>query len=348
MTTRKNPRAPVATSACDDHRPGANRRRFVLAPAAAALASMFAPAAFAQSAPFPTRPIRFIVPFSAGSGVDVTSRYILRGMSERLGQNIVVENKVGAVGMIAMQELARSQPDGYTLGYANLAIGVSQWLVGKSGFSLAKDVTAIGGTTYAYNVLVVAPDLPVRNARELVDLVKSKPGGFSYGSGGSGTPAHLNGEIFRRANGLDVVHVPYKGLAPAVNDMARGDIHFMFGISTAMTAAVASGRIRAIAVAAPRRLAALPDVPTMEESGFHGNDVRSWAGFTAPAGTPEPIVARLHQALAETLRDPATVKFLETNGAEAAPMDPATFGALLVAETARWETFIRETGLKAE
>jgi len=326
-----------------------DRRRLVLGALAAAGASL-APhgLAVAQADAFPSRPIRFLLPFSAGSGPDVTSRFILKGVGERLGQNVTVENRVGAVGMIAMQELARAQPDGYTLSYANLAIAVSQELLGKGAFSLARDATAIAATTYAYNVLVVTPDLPARTVRELVALLKAKPGGYSYGSGGNGTPAHLNGEIFKRANGVDAVHVPYKGLGVAINDLSRGDIQYMFGISTAMTPAIAAGRIRAIAVAAPRRITSLPDVPTMEESGFVGNDVRSWAGFIAPAGTPADIVARLYKATADTIADPATVAFLEKNGAETAPMTSAEFGALLVAESARWQAFVKDVGLKID
>jgi len=329
--------------------PDSARRLLLRAPLAVAAAALAGHrGAFAQADGYPSRPIRFLLPFSAGSGPDVTSRFILKGVGDRLGQNVTVENRVGAVGLIAMQELARAQPDGYTLSYANLAIAVSQALLGKGTFSLARDVTAISATTYAYNVLVVTPDLPARTVRELVDLLKAKPGGYSYGSGGNGTPAHLNGEIFKRANGVDAVHVPYKGLGAAINDLARGDIQYMFGISTAMTAAIAAGRIRAVAVAAPQRLASLPSVPTMEESGFLGNDVRSWAGFIAPAGLPPAIVERLHRAVSDTLADPATVTFLQNNGAETVRMSAAEYGELLVAESARWQDFIREVGLKAD
>lgn len=340
--------SPIDVQA-DAATPDAARRLLLRVPLAAAAALLAAHrTAHAQGDAYPSRPIRFLLPFSAGSGPDVTSRFILKGVGDRLGQNVTVENRVGAVGMIAMQELARAQPDGYTLSYANLAIGVSQALLGKGAFSLARDVTAIAATTYAYNVLVVTPDLPARTVRELVDLLKAKPGGYSYGSGGNGTPAHLNGEIFKRANGVDAVHVPYKGLGVAINDLARGDIQYMFGISTAMTAAIAAGRIRAVAVAAPRRLSSLPGVPTMEESGYLGNDVRSWAGFIAPAGTPAAIVVRLHKAVSDTLADPATVTFLQKNGAEAVAMSSAEYGELLVAETTRWQNFIKEVGLKAD
>lgn len=340
--------SPIDAQA-DAATPDAARRLLLRVPLAAAAASLAAHrTAHAQGDAYPSRPIRFLLPFSAGSGPDVTSRFILKGVGDRLGQNVTVENRVGAVGMIAMQELARAQPDGYTLSYANLAIGVSQALLGKGAFSLARDVTAIAATTYAYNVLVVTPDLPARTVRELVDLLKAKPGGYSYGSGGNGTPAHLNGEIFKRANGVDAVHVPYKGLGVAINDLARGDIQYMFGISTAMTPAIAAGRIRAVAVAAPGRLSSLPGVPTMEESGYLGNDVRSWAGFIAPAGTPAAIVVRLHKAVSDTLTDPATVTFLQNNGAEAVAMSSAEYGELLVAETTRWQNFIKEVGLKAD
>jgi len=349
MPDRSEPRAAAADAPTGAHAHRAGRRRALLAALASAGASL-APHGVvgAQADAYPSRPIRFLLPFSAGSGPDVTSRFILKGVGERLGQNVTVENRVGAVGMIAMQELARAQPDGYTLSYANLAIGVSQELLGKGAFSLARDVTAIAATTYAYNVLVVTPDLPARTVTELVALLKARPGGYSYGSGGNGTPAHLNGEIFKRANGVDAVHVPYKGLGAAINDLSRGDIQYMFGIATAMTPAITAGRIRAVAVAAPRRIASLPDVPTMEESGFVGNDVRSWAGFVAPAGTPPDVVARLYKATADTIADPATVAFLQKNGAETAPMTSTEFGALLVAESARWQAFVRDVGLKID
>ncbi len=312
------------------------------------LCLMAAPAALAQADNYPTRPIRFLQPFTAGSGPDVITRYVVKGMSDRLGQNIVVENRVGASGLVAMHELVKAPPDGYTLSYTNIAIAVSQELLDKGAFSLKRDVTPIGGMSSSFNVLVVPPTLPAKDVAGLVALLKAKPGGYSYASGGNGTPAHLNGEIFKTVNGVDVVHVPYKGLAPAITDVSRGDVHFMFGISSSVVPAIKGGRLRAIAVASDKRLAALPDVPTMAEAGFGGNDVRSWSGLIAPPGTPAPIVAKLAQALRDVLADPATGTFLENGGGQPAVMTPAEFGQLMAIETDRWQRFVRETGLKSD
>jgi tripartite-type tricarboxylate transporter receptor subunit TctC len=306
-------------------------------------------AALAQAGDaWPSRPIRLVQPFSAGSGPDVITRFVVKGMAERLGQNVVVEHKVGGSGLIGMQDVAGAAPDGYTIGYTNIAIAVSQELLAKGAFSLERDVAPIGGSSRSINVLVVPNGSPARTVAELVAMLKARPGGYSYASGGNGTPAHLNGEIFKRANGLFVVHVPYRGLAGAINDMVRGDIDLLFGTSGSMVPAIKGGRVRALAVAGPKRLPALPDVPTMAEAGFPGNEVLSWSGLVAPARVPAPRIARLEKALAEVLADPATATFMEAQGAEPLPVGSAEFGALLASESTRWRTFVREMKLTAD
>lgn len=314
----------------------------------ATLAVLAATPALAQVDKYPAKPIRFLQPFAAGSGPDIITRYVVKRMSDRLGQPVIVDNKVGASGLLAMHELAKAPPDGYTLSYTNIAIAVSQELLDKGAFSLKRDVTPIGGMSYSINVLVVAPNLPAKDVPELVALLKTRPGAYSYASGGNGTPAHLNGEIFKRVNNLDVVHVPYKGLGPAITDVSRGDVHFMFGISSSVVPAIRGKLLRALAVAGDKRLPALPDVPTMAEAGFGGNDVRSWSGLIAPPNTPPAVVARLAQALREVLADPATSAFLENSGNQPAQLNTVEFGRLLATESDRWERFVRETGLKSD
>ncbi|WP_423454018.1 Bug family tripartite tricarboxylate transporter substrate binding protein [Ottowia sp. VDI28] len=323
-------------------------RRTALLGALSAVGLLGGRGVLAQADRYPNRVIRFLQPFSAGSGPDVITRYVMKGMSDRLGQSFVIENRVGASGLVAMRELAKAPPDGYTLSYTNIAIAVSQELLGKDTFSLKHDVAPIGGLSSSFNVLVVPPALPVKDVAGLVALLKAKPGGYSYASGGNGTPAHLNGEIFKTVNGLDVVHVPYKGLAPAITDVSRGDVHFMFGISSSVVPAIKSGRLHALAVAAPKRLAALPDVPTMAEAGFGGNDVLSWSGLVAPPGTPGPVVKRVALALREVLSDPATAEFLDISGSQAVIMSPEEFGRLMASESDRWQSFIRKSGLKTD
>jgi tripartite-type tricarboxylate transporter receptor subunit TctC len=342
-------RPPDPGEETDMDRPeGTTRRRLLAALLGAPVATAGTRAAAQAADAWPSRPIRLIQPFSAGSGPDVITRHLAKGLAERLGANVVVENKVGATGMIGTQELAKAAPDGYTIAYTNIAIPVAQEMQTRGQFDVGRDVVPVGGTSRSINVLVVSPALPVRTVAELVALLKAKPGGYTYASGGNGTPAHLNGEIFEQLYGVDAVHVPYKGLAAAINDIARNDVHYLFGTSGSMVPAIQAQRVRAIAIAGPKRLPVLPDVPTMAEAGFPNSDVQSWAGLVAPRGTPPAVVERLSQALREVLAEPATAKFLETNGSEPFPTTPAEFGRLLVAESERWRRFVRETGLKPD
>jgi tripartite-type tricarboxylate transporter receptor subunit TctC len=295
-----------------------------------------------ESSQYPLRPVRVLMPFAAGSGLDQATRQVARLMGEQLGQPLVVENRAGAVGTVGMIELAKAPPDGYTLAYTNSAIAVSQWLLAKGRFQLPRDTTPIGLMSFSFNVLVTAPELPAASVADLVSMLKAKPGAYSYASGGNGTPAHLQGEIFRRSLGLDVVHVPYKALSAALVDMGRGDVHYMFGISSSVMPALRAGRAKALAVAAPQRLSVMPDMPTMEELGFQGMDVRSWGAIAGPPGMPSALVERLNRVLRGALEDPSTRKLWDTLGLTFP--DPAATAAATTfrSESERWERFLKD------
>ncbi len=297
---------------------------------------------------YPNKPVRILMPFAPGSGLDIATRQIAKGYSDALGQPFVVEVKQGGVGVVAMQELAKSPPDGYTLGYVNSAISVSQWLLGDGSFLMTRDVTPVGLMSFTYNVLVVAPNLPVNSVAELVSMAKAKPGALSYASGGNGTPAHLQGELFRRSVGIDVVHVPYKALATAFTDMGRGEVHYVFGVASSVVPVLKAGRLKALAVAAPKRMPTLPDVPTMEELGYKGIDVRSWGSIGATAGTPAAVINKLNTTLKTVLADPATVKLWDTLGSEIPQATLADAADLYRSETLRWEKFLKENPIKID
>lgn len=297
---------------------------------------------------YPSRPVKVLMPFAAGSGLDNATRHIARLMSEDLKQPFVVENRAGAVGTVGMQELAKAAPDGYTIAYANSAIAVSQWLLAKGRFQLPRDSAAIGLMSYSFNVLITAPALPAQSVGELIGLLKAKPGAYSFASGGNGTPAHLQGEIFKRSLGLDVVHVPYKALSAALVDMARGDVHYMFGISSSVMPAIRAQRVRALAVAAPARLASLPDVPTMEELGHRGIDVRSWGALAAPAGTPPAVIVRLNAALRKALADPSTTVLWGQLGLGLPDSSTAEALRMFRVESERWQQFLKDVKLTVD
>lgn len=301
--------------------------------------------AMAQSGGFPTRTIRLIVPFSPGGGPDVSARRIAEALTTRLGKQVIVDNKVGATGMIGMAELARAPADGYTIVLINLANAIAQAMQAKPPVELTRDTAPIALIGNQFTVLCVAPNSPARTVAELGRLLKAAPGAYTFASGGNGTPAHLAGELFRRAIGADARHIPYKSIAVALTDVGRGEVSFIFSIGNSAIPLVRSGRLRALAVAAPRRIAALPDLPTMAEAGVAGVEVRSWTGLAAPAGTPPAIILQLNRALREVLAAADMRGFFENLGIEVADASAQEFGALVAAETVRWAAFVKQAGI---
>lgn len=302
----------------------------------------------AQSAAFPAKPIRFIVPFSTGGGPDLSARRIADALGPRLGTSMVVENRVGATGMIGLAELARSPADGHVIALINLANTIAQAMQAKPLADTVRDTAPIALFGRQYTVLCVAPNSPARDVAGLTRLLKDAPGQHTFASGGNGTPAHLAGELYRRAVGADARHIPYKALPTALTDVGRGEISFIFSIGNSAIPLVRNGRLRALAIAAPQRIAALPDLPTLSEAGVPGVDVQSWTGIVAPAATPRAIVDTLNRALREVMTQPDVRAAFENLGIEVVLNSPDEFGALLKSELQRWTTFVRQAGISQD
>lgn len=268
-------------------------------------------AAQASAQGYPTRPIKLLVPFTAGGGTDLLARILAQKMSENLGQQIVVENKPGGNTLIATEAVARATPDGYTLIMQtnNLAANPTLYL-GKMGFDTLKDLAPVSLVAGNPHVLVVNPALPARDLKEFIALAKAKPGSISFASAGSGTVNHLSGELLKMLAGIDMVHIPYKGSGSVMPDLLGGQVNSLFAAMPTVTGFIKEKRLRALAVTTSKRFPGLPDVPTIAELGFPSYDFSSWFGILAPAGTPKPIVDRLQAEIVKALKDPAVLEKL--------------------------------------
>ena len=260
---------------------------------------------------YPTRPIKLLVPFTAGGGTDLLARILAQKMSENLGQQIVVENKPGGNTLIATEAVARATPDGYTLIMQtnNLAANPTMYL-GKMSFDTLKDLAPVSLVAGNPHVLVVNPALPARDLKEFIALAKAKPGSISFASAGSGTVNHLSGELLKIQAGIDMVHIPYKGSGSVMPDLLGGQVSSLFAAMPTVTAFIKEKRLRALAVTTVKRFPGLPDVPTIAELGFPSYDFSSWFGILAPAGTPKPIVDRLQAEVIKALKDPSVLEKL--------------------------------------
>jgi tripartite-type tricarboxylate transporter receptor subunit TctC len=297
---------------------------------------------------YPSKPIRLIVPFAPGGGNDTLARLIAQRLTSGLGQQIVVENRPGAGGVTATEQVARAAPDGYTLllgfvGPLTMSPGMQ-----KVGYDPITGFEPISLVAQGYQVLAVNPSVPAKSVSELVALAKAKPGALNYASGGTGTPLHLVPELFKLAAGVDIVHVPYKGSGPAATAVLAGDAQMMFGSMVATVPLVKSGRLRALAVSSPTRIEALPDVPTLVELGYKGVEASSWYGILAPAGTPQPIVARLSSELAKVVKATEYREALAAQGQEAESSTPEAFREFIRAELAKWTRVVNAANIRTE
>ena len=316
--------------------------------ALALVLSLFAPLSFAQGA-WPTKPVVIIVPFAAGGVADLLPRVVGAKLAEKWKQPVVIENKVGASGNIGMAEGARAEPDGYTLVLAPAGnLTVNPILFKNLAFDTYKDLTPVTDLAQVPNVLVVHPSVPVKTLRELIDYAKAHPGKLNFASPGQGSGAHLAGELLKVDAGIDMVHVPYKGLAPAVNDLLGGTTQLMFaGISTVIQH-IKTGKLVAIAIASPKRSPQLPDVPTVAESGLPGFDVTSWYGIVTRAGTPPAIIHKVQRDMAEALQQDDVRAKLAAAGLEPVGSTPEAFDAMIKDETRKWSAIVHKANITLE
>jgi tripartite-type tricarboxylate transporter receptor subunit TctC len=296
---------------------------------------------------YPAKPIRMIVPFPPGGPTDVVARLIGHKLSERWHQQVLVENRAGAGGTIGAELAARAAPDGYTLvmgSTANMAVNVT--LYPKLSYDPVKDFAPVNLAAVTPNLFVVHPAFPARNVAEFIALAKQKP--INYATGGIGTPSHLAGELFKTLSGIQMNHVPYKGSIPALTDIMGGQVDLMFDSMASALPFVKSGKLKALAQTGSKRVAALPELPTVAESGLPGYDVAGWFGVFAPAGTPRPIVNRLSAEISQILALADVKERYASLGAEPGPSDPDQFAAFLKAEIVKWAKVIRDSGAKPE
>jgi len=301
----------------------------------------------ARAQDYPTRAIRLIIPFPPGGSNDVVGRIIANQLGQKLGKQVFVDNRSGAGGVVGTDLAAKTAPDGYTLLVVSIAHAVDPWIY-KEPFDPVKDFVPVSIIATGTNVLTVNPKVPVHSVKELIDLAKAKPGVLNYASAGIGSFQHLSGELFKLTAGVDIVHVPYKGGGPAMLAVIAGEDQVMFSSIVQTVPSIQSGALRALATGGEKRSPILPELPTIAEAGVPGYVATNWWGIVAPAGTPVPIVAKLHDAIAGLLDSAETKKYLDNEGAAPVHMSSAEFGAFIAAEIAKWGPVVQKAGMKAQ
>jgi tripartite-type tricarboxylate transporter receptor subunit TctC len=313
------------------------------------LAALVLPTQFAGAQAYPVKPVRIVAPSGAGGPVDVICRAVSQGLGEVLGQQLVVENRVGAAGLIGTETVVKSAPDGYTLlfGFSG-PLAIVPHLNPNTPYDPQKDLVAISQVAAAPYVLLVHPSVPAKSVKQLVALAKSRPGKMNFGSGGTGVGIHMAGELFKVAGGVNILHVPYKGAAPAMTALMAGEVDMMFnGMSPALPH-IKSGRVRALAVGGAKRSTLLPELPTVREAAGFEFNTEGWYGVLAPRGTPPAVVTRLHEAITRALASPELKGVLAKMAVEPVGGSPADFARLIRDEGALWAKVIKAAGIKAQ
>jgi tripartite-type tricarboxylate transporter receptor subunit TctC len=297
---------------------------------------------------YPNQAIRMVVPYPPGGPTDITARVVAAEMSKTIGQSVVIDNRPGASGMIGSEMVTKSTPDGYTL-LANASIHViNPSVYPDMRFDAIKDFTPITQLAQVPLVLVVPANSPIKSVKDLVEYAKANPGKVNFGSAGSASAQHLAGESFKIAAGIQMQHIPYKGSAPALTDLAGGQLQLMFDSMPSATPMINSGKLRAIAVTTTVRAKARPDLPTIAESGFSGFDISTWYAYWAPKGTPADIIEKLAASAAQALKNPEVIAKYEAMGAEPVGSTPAQFAAYVESEAKKWNDIVKKSGAKLD
>jgi tripartite-type tricarboxylate transporter receptor subunit TctC len=306
----------------------------------------FAPAHAQQ--PYPAKPIRIISPFAPGGGNDILSRTIAQKLTENIKQQVIVENRPGANGIIGTEAAARATPDGYTIVLIPSGHAVNASLHRKLPYDSIRDFTPITLVGSSPLILAVHPSVPAKSVKELAALAKARPEQLTYGSAGIGSSGHLGGALFETLTGAKMVHVPYKGMALAVSDLMGGQVSLVFGTSLSVMPHVHSGRLRALATTGAKRSSALPELPTVAEAGVPGYEASLWYGFVGPARIPNDIVRRINSEIVAVLKSAEVRERLASQGVEASPSTPEAFGQLMVSDLDRWAKVVRRAGIRLE
>ena len=326
-----------------------NKTRTVGLLLTSALATTLASAQITPATAYPTKPIRLVVPFTPGGSTDILARAVAQELIKAWGQAVIVDNVPGAGGAIGAEKVAKAAPDGYTLLMGHIGtLAVNPSLYPNLPYDAVKSFAPVAWVARVPDVLVVHPSVKATSIKELVALAKANPGRMNYGSGGNGSAANLATEYFKLQTGTSLVHIPYRGTAPAITDLMGGQIQVLFTGAPAVLGQIKNGQLRALAVSSPTRLAALPDVPTVAESGYIGFEADQWYGVVAPAGTPASVVAKLNAQINQALNSPDMKTRLQSEGAIATPATPEAFGRLIVRELARWKPVIQSGRVKAD
>jgi len=308
---------------------------------------MTIPTALFAADPYPTKPVRIVIPFPPGGSNDIVGRLIAAKLTERLGKQVIAENKGGAGGVLGTEMASKAEPDGYTLLIISAAHAINPALY-KLPYDHDKAFVPVARLGSGPNVLAAHPSVPANSVKELIALAKKQPGKLIYPSAGTGTFKHLSGELFKSMAGIDIMIVQFKGGGPAIVDLLGGHSHFSLGSLAESMSHIKSGKLKALGVGGKKRTVALPDVPTISESGLPGYESTNWWGLLAPAGTPKTVVERLNKELAVIMNAPETMKIFEEQGAEADYAGPAEFGAFIDAETAKWAKVVKQANIKVE